>query len=177
MSASAASVHLHTSWGVIEITLEGGQVVGCTIPDVDDSPRRPPVVRRVTFQYVPSATRRVAEAAGRFVQAMLEGRAAACPPLRLPEGTDFQRAVWKRLLTIPRGQVMTYGGMAEAVGRPRASRAAGQACGANPLPLFIPCHRVVGRSGAWGGFSSGLAWKRHLLAMEKTCPDDCREVA
>ena len=76
----------------------------------------------------------------------------------------FLRA-WKALHAIPFGQVRTYAQIARAAGSPLALRAAGQACGANPIVLFIPCHRVVA-TGHPGGFGAGLAWKERLLALE-----------
>ncbi len=89
----------------------------------------------------------------------------SAPPLDNSAGTDFQRAVWRALTRIPLGETRTYSQIAVAIGRPRAVRAVGTACGANPIPLFIPCHRVVAANGL-GGFSGGLAWKRRLLAAE-----------
>ena len=83
-----------------------------------------------------------------------------------PAGTDFQRAVWETLRAIPYGQTRTYGEIAAAVGRPRAVRAVGQANHVNPLPIFIPCHRVVGKGGALTGYAGGLDLKRALLALE-----------
>lgn len=82
-----------------------------------------------------------------------------------PGGTDFQRAVWQALLGIPRGQTRTYGELARGLGRPDAARAVGLAAGANPLPVIVPCHRLVAAHGL-GGFSGGLATKRALLALE-----------
>ena len=76
----------------------------------------------------------------------------------------FLRA-WKALYTIPYGEARTYGQLAKAAGSPKAVRAAGQACAANPIMLFIPCHRVVAVSGI-GGFGGGLEWKKRLLALE-----------
>ena len=76
----------------------------------------------------------------------------------------FTRA-WRALYEIPYGEVRTYGQIAKAAGSPQAVRAAGQACGANPIVLFIPCHRVVACNGP-GGFGSGLDWKRRLLELE-----------
>src|SRR6185436_10607509 len=72
-------------------------------------------------------------------------------PLR-PEGTAFQRAVWRELLTIPFGETRSYGQIARAIGRPESVRAVGAANGANPLSLFVPCHRVIGASGALTGY-------------------------
>lgn len=83
-----------------------------------------------------------------------------------PAGTDFQRAVWEALRAIPYGGTRTYGEIAAAVGRPKAVRAVGQANHVNPLPIFIPCHRVVGKGGALTGYAGGLYLKRALLALE-----------
>lgn len=85
--------------------------------------------------------------------------------LDLAQGTPFQRQVWRALLEIPCGETRTYGQVAEQIGRPWAARAVGQAVGANPLPIVVPCHRVVG-SGGLGGFGGGLALKKRLLALE-----------
>jgi O-6-methylguanine DNA methyltransferase len=83
----------------------------------------------------------------------------------LGNASPFTRAVWGELQKIPAGRVKSYSEIAVAVGKPKAARAVGNACGANPLPLFIPCHRAVAKSGL-GGFSGGLDWKRALLAAE-----------
>lgn len=87
------------------------------------------------------------------------------PPLDLG-GTDFQRRVWRAIAGIPRGQVISYTELARRAGNPRAVRAAAQACGANPVPLLVPCHRVVRSDGSLGGFGGGLPMKRQLLARE-----------
>ena len=86
--------------------------------------------------------------------------------LDLQTGTAFQREVWRALLGIPCGQTRTYRQIAEQIGRPRAARAVGQAVGANPLSIVVPCHRVVASDGL-GGFGGGLALKRRLLQLEK----------
>ena len=85
--------------------------------------------------------------------------------LDLAQGTPFQQAVWRALLDIPCGETRTYKQIAERIGRPRASRAVGQAVGANPLPIVVPCHRVVASDGL-GGFGGGLAMKKRLLEIE-----------
>ena len=81
-------------------------------------------------------------------------------------GTDFQRKVWREIEKIPFGRTRTYAEIAKAVGKPGAARAVGSACGANPLPLFVPCHRVVASNGGWGGYSGGLDIKKKLLRIE-----------
>ncbi len=87
-------------------------------------------------------------------------------PLR-PKGTEFQRCVWKELLQIPYGQTATYGQIAKKIGNPNAARAVGQACNANPIPIFIPCHRVVGSNSRLTGFALGLDVKSELLELER----------
>lgn len=82
------------------------------------------------------------------------------------EGTDFQKRVWEILSGIPYGKTMTYKQVAEKIGKPNASRAVGGACGANDLPIIIPCHRVIAGNGGLGGFSGGLKLKRFLLRLE-----------
>ena len=86
-------------------------------------------------------------------------------PLNL-SGTDFQKSAWRALLEIPYGEVMTYGDVAEAIGRPNAARAVGQANNANPAPIIVPCHRVVGAEGDLVGYGSGLWRKEWLLDHE-----------
>ena len=92
-------------------------------------------------------------------------RTAFTVPLS-PHGTQFQQAVWEALRAIPYGRTRTYGEIAAAVGRPRAARAVGMANHDNPLLIFTPCHRVVGKNGALTGFACGLEVKRRLLELE-----------
>ncbi|WP_308564988.1 methylated-DNA--[protein]-cysteine S-methyltransferase [uncultured Klebsiella sp.] len=81
-------------------------------------------------------------------------------------GTPFQRGVWNTLRTIPCGQVMHYGQLAEALGRPGAARAVGAANGANPVSIVVPCHRVIGRNGTMTGYAGGVQRKEWLLRHE-----------
>ena len=87
-------------------------------------------------------------------------------PIELAGGTDFQRAVWRELQKIPYGRTVSYGEIAVRLGKPGAMRAVGGANGANPLPIIIPCHRVVAASGGLGGYGGGLDVKRALLRLE-----------
>jgi len=88
-------------------------------------------------------------------------------PLDL-RGTDFQQAVWNSLVKIPYGKVLSYGDIARDVGSEKAVRAVGGACGTNPVPIIVPCHRVIGKNGAMTGFSSlgGVCKKEELLRHE-----------
>ncbi|WAL67179.1 methylated-DNA--[protein]-cysteine S-methyltransferase [Amycolatopsis cynarae] len=87
-------------------------------------------------------------------------------PLRL-HGTPFQRVVWEALREIPYGETTSYGELAERIGRPGAARAVGLANGKNPVGIIVPCHRVIGSSGALTGYGGGIAVKRSLLAFER----------
>ena len=98
---------------------------------------------------------------------MLEGKTPRIlPPLDLSAGTAFRQAVWNLLLAIPGGTVQTYGDLAYQLNQPKSARAVGGACGANPIPLIVPCHRVVGANGSLTGFSGGMKWKIRLLRIE-----------
>ncbi len=83
-----------------------------------------------------------------------------------PEGTEFQLAVWRELEKIPYGTTLSYGELAARIGRPAAARAVGGANGRNPLPIVIPCHRVIAGDGSLGGYTGGVDIKRFLLALE-----------
>lgn len=86
-------------------------------------------------------------------------------PVR-PEGTDFERRVWTALRGIPYGETRSYGSIANSIGDPRGARAVGLANGRNPIPIIIPCHRVIGSDGTLTGFGGGLDLKRRLLELE-----------
>lgn len=87
-----------------------------------------------------------------------------------PAGTDFQRQVWRALATIPYGATISYAQLAARVGNPKAMRAVGAANGRNPLPIVLPCHRVIGADGSLTGFGGGLDTKRFLLELEGVLP-------
>ncbi|HXM20296.1 MAG TPA: methylated-DNA--[protein]-cysteine S-methyltransferase [Terriglobales bacterium] len=84
-----------------------------------------------------------------------------------PEGTPFQLGVWRRLCDIPYGETISYGELAGRIGNPKASRAVGLANGSNPIPIVIPCHRVIGSNGKLTGYGGGLPIKEKLLALER----------
>lgn len=88
-------------------------------------------------------------------------------PLKPLSGTDFMKEVWQALKEIPYGQTYTYKQLAESINRPKAARAVGLACNRNPIPIFVPCHRVVGSNGSLTGYLGGLKVKEKLLLLEK----------
>jgi AraC family transcriptional regulator, regulatory protein of adaptative response / methylated-DNA-[protein]-cysteine methyltransferase len=101
-----------------------------------------------------------------LVRARIAGRELDhMPPLDL-QGTDFQREVWNQLLAIPAGRIRTYLDVAQAIKRPKATRAVAQACGANPVAVVVPCHRVVMSDGSIGGYSGLPGVKKALLEAE-----------
>jgi AraC family transcriptional regulator of adaptative response/methylated-DNA-[protein]-cysteine methyltransferase len=106
------------------------------------------------------------EALAMVLSRLTESPSAAALPFHV-RATAFQRRVWQALLAIPRGETRTYAQVAEAIGSPKAVRAVGTACGANPLAVVVPCHRVVGSTGELTGYRWGKERKRRLLAMER----------
>ena len=115
----------------------------------------------------PGANSELLEKAKTYILAYLTDRIP--PPkirLDLRNGTSFDRSVWKEIATIAFGQSRSYGQIAAKTRNAGAARAVGRACGRNPVPIFIPCHRVIGSGGKLGGYSSGLAIKRALLEIE-----------
>ncbi|WP_043764706.1 methylated-DNA--[protein]-cysteine S-methyltransferase [Methylobacterium sp. 88A] len=105
--------------------------------------------------------------ARRQLSAYFEGRLTRFDLELDPSGTPFQRQVWTALMDIPPAKTISYGELARRIGRPSASRAVGAANGANPLPIVVPCHRVIGAAGSLTGFAGGLDTKKWLLALER----------
>ncbi|MEP7214917.1 MAG: methylated-DNA--[protein]-cysteine S-methyltransferase [Anaerolineaceae bacterium] len=110
------------------------------------------------------------------IEALLQGYASDASaslddyPVDLPECTELQRDIWLALREIPRGETRSYGWLARRVGHPSAARAVGAAVGSNPIPLWLPCHRVVASDGTLHGFGGGLAMKQALLELEGALP-------
>lgn len=103
------------------------------------------------------------------LEAYFEGQVAAIDAIRtLARGTEFQLLVWSALREIPAGSTLSYGALAAKIGRPTAVRAVGAANGANPIPVVVPCHRVIGADSSLTGFGGGLERKRWLLTHERT---------
>jgi len=114
-----------------------------------------------------SSCHAVAEAV-RQLRAYFAGRLTAFDLPVAPDGTSFQKIVWQELKRIPYGDVISYGELASRIGKPKASRAVGAANGANPIPIVIPCHRVIGSNGKLTGYGGGLPIKEKLLILERS---------
>ena len=116
--------------------------------------------------YAPRSPRRFEDLMGRL-RIYLGGKVASFPDeLDLSTATPFQRQVWEKTRLIPYGETRSYSWVAEQIGKPGAARAVGQALARNPLPIIIPCHRVVASDGKLCGFAGGLGMKRRLLSLE-----------
>jgi methylated-DNA-[protein]-cysteine S-methyltransferase len=121
--------------------------------------------RRAEPEWKESGRGPVGEAARQLREYFAGGRTEFDLPVA-PDGTPFQRSVWRHLQDIPYGATISYGELARRTGNPKASRAVGAANGANPIPIVIPCHRVIGANGKLTGFGGGLPIKETLLALE-----------
>jgi methylated-DNA-[protein]-cysteine S-methyltransferase len=106
--------------------------------------------------------------AARQLESYLKGELREFDLPLAPKGTPFYREVWDQLLKIPYGKTDTYKGVAEKVGRPKALRAVGMANNRNPIPVIIPCHRVIGSDGGLTGYGGGLDLKKRLLELERS---------
>lgn len=104
------------------------------------------------------------------LEAFLRGERTAFDLPLAPRGTPFQRRVWEELARIPYGEAISYRELAARVGRPTASRAVGRANATNPIPIVVPCHRVVGADGSLTGYAGGVALKAALLELERGAP-------
>lgn len=130
-------------------------------------PKRSGGRRAVSNKQIPLQMLRWHRLTTEALRAVLAGRTAkALPPLDWEGGTDFQQSVWRAMLEIPAGKTKSYGEIATAIKNPKAVRAVGGACGANPIPVLVPCHRILAANKKIGGFSGGLEWKRSLLKRE-----------
>ena len=186
--AAAELVHLtrfETPLGTMALASTEKGVVACSLPRRrGETPEGPGVrpgpeashpeasVRETLRRRMPHV--RIVEGTGRnapyvaAVRAYLAGRRKDLVDVPLDlRGTEFQKKVWTALRRVPAGRTITYGQLAVRAGHPKAVRACGTANGANPVPLFVPCHRTIASDGSLGGFGGGLALKARLLELER----------
>ena len=145
--------YLKTEIGVIEIIEENGSIISIAGTDEEGEEDSSPLLS--------SAKKELSE--------YFRGERKTFDLPLCPSGTDFQKSVWKALLSIPYGDTRTYSEIAEEAGRKDAVRAAANAVGSNPIPIIIPCHRVIRKDGSLGGFSmkGGIETKKILLGIEE----------
>lgn len=144
---------LASPMGVLQLVADGDELCGIYLPEQAVPPAR-------------ARESRVLDAAATQLAEYFAGVRRRFDLPLAPRGTNFQQLVWRALLAIPFGETRSYGELARAIGRPAASRAVGAANAKNPLAIIVPCHRVVGASGALTGYAGGMAAKRWLLEHE-----------
>jgi methylated-DNA-[protein]-cysteine S-methyltransferase len=140
-------MHVESPVGPLGIEIEGDVVIGVRFGS-DSGPPADNLVASELADYF----------AGHLLQFTV--------PIEFREGSAFERAVWGEIAKIPYGEMQTYGAIATALGDPGAARAVGTACNHNPIPVLVPCHRVVGSGGKMVGFGGGIDRKRRLLELE-----------
>jgi len=158
---------MRTRWGFLAIAFGGSSVVALELPAPSEEATRKRLEQRCgPIKWVEKAFPGVANLLVRY----FEGDPVSFHKIKIdpPNATPFCLEVWKKLRAIPFGGLVTYGELAAMLGRPRAARAVGAAVGANPIPLIIPCHRVVQSGGKLGGFSApdGIRCKKRMLELE-----------
>lgn len=137
--------------GLTHVLFEGEELVDAGLPDDLPEANDDPTLEA---------------AAGQLGEYFAGSRREFDLPLDL-HGTDFQKDAWRALAAVPYGETRSYGEQAEAIGRPGAFRAVGAANGRNPIPVILPCHRILGADGSLTGFAGGLDTKRRLLNLEQ----------
>lgn len=152
--------------GAVRLAATAHGVVAVQLDD-DEASFRAELARRFPGATI-KGTNGVTCEAGRAIRAYLGGGAHPDVEVVVPE-KGFSARVWRQIARIPYGEVRSYGRIARQLRKGQAARAVGQACGRNPLPLVIPCHRVIAANGSLGGFSAGLDVKRKLLKLEGAC--------
>jgi methylated-DNA-[protein]-cysteine S-methyltransferase len=153
----AAVAHLTCEHGRFAVAAHDGAITHLLLPNADAPPPRDGAVD--------SDTSLAAEAVRQLSEYLAGGRDRFDLPYN-PAGTEFQRAVWFALRDIDYGRTASYADLARTIGRPHAVRAVGAATGANPIAVFLPCHRVIGANGSLTGYGGGLELKQALLSLE-----------
>ena len=151
----------NTPWGWVKVTASEKGVTSIDLSISDRTARE--------FRAGAEAAASIVEEAQAQLLAYIDGRRREFSlPVDWSAGTPFQRKVWKAITRIPYGRVRSYQWVAMRVGGKQYARAVGMALGANPVPIVVPCHRIVAHDGSLGGFSCGLPMKRRLLSLEGT---------
>jgi len=147
-------IKISTSWGEFKALIKNEKLLALFFPN-----KGPEIKREISWTF--------ASLFSRMLNLYLQGEKIdfSSIPVDISKATDFQRLVWEKVLLIPYGTTITYKQLAERIKKPSAARAVGQALAKNPLPIVIPCHRVVGKN-TLGGYSGGLNWKRKLISLE-----------
>jgi methylated-DNA-[protein]-cysteine S-methyltransferase len=155
-----------TAWGWVGMASSPGGLLALTLPKPTQEKALKPLLERWGEEQSYDDPR--LDGLKRKLQQYFKGeRVPFDEPLDLRQATAFQRRVWTAVRDIPYGETRSYGQIARQAGSPAAARAVGQAMAANPVPIVVPCHRVIGSAGDLRGFGGGLDLKRRLLEMER----------
>jgi methylated-DNA-[protein]-cysteine S-methyltransferase len=167
---------LSTPWGWVGIAMSADGLLGTTLPRATLADALSPLLRRWPAAR-PGTTLALATLQLKVQRYFLgEPVDFQSEMLDTSEATEFELRVWECVRAIPRGEVRSYGWVARQVGSPRGARAIGRVMATNPVPIVVPCHRVVGHNGQLTGFGGGLDMKRRLLDMEGCSRADCLDV-
>jgi len=159
-----------SSWGWMGVAESEKGLSAIVLPQTSKAAVTTALGKRGTGFEGSSSSSLLREARKQLMEYLAGSRMSFELPLDLSQGTAFQQRVWKKLGAIPYGQLWSYRGLASRVGGVQYARAVGGAVGANPLPIVLPCHRIVAQDAGLGGFSCGLPAKRKLLALEGSLP-------
>lgn len=155
-------------WGWMGITESGKGIDGIVLPQTSKQRAIAVLREQAPDLVVMEPSPQLERAQAQLLDYLAGERQTFDVPLDLSRGTAFQRQVWRTLLKVPYGKLRSYQWVAARVGGRQYARAVGNAAGANPLPILVPCHRVVAHDATLGGFSGGLSTKRKLLTLEGT---------
>jgi methylated-DNA-[protein]-cysteine S-methyltransferase len=166
---SEQSTAFQTEWGWIEMTASENGVTSIVLPG---SGRAEKTNRHAAGQSESNGnvSSILADAELQLLDYLAGKRRDFSVPVDMANGTSFQRRVWQAILRIPYGRVRSYQWVATKVGGKQYARAVGMALGSNPVPIIVPCHRIIAHDGSLGGFGCGLPMKRRLLKLEGTLP-------
>ncbi len=167
MNKELIELPITTNDGVFLAHYSENGLAALDFPDADGLVAPQHRRRTVKEKSVPRQIHRWHRVTTDALKKILAGRdAKELPPLDWSGKTEFQKSVWREMRKLGPGKTKSYGEVAAAIGKPKAVRAVGSACGANSIPVLVPCHRVLAAHKKIGGFGSGLDWKRKLLARE-----------
>ncbi len=162
------AIFFKSSWGWMGITEAGKGVDGVALPQTSKQRAIAVLREQAPDPLVMEPSPQLELAQAQLLDYLAGKRMTFDVPLDLSRGTAFQRQVWRTLLKVPFGKLRSYQWVAARVGGRQYARAVGNAVGANPLPIIVPCHRIVAQDATLGGFSGGLPTKRKLLTLEGT---------
>lgn len=157
-----------TEWGWIEMIASEKGITSIVLPRSERTGRKNGRGTAGMPETDAKAASICAEAQAQLTDYLAGERRDFSVPVDMTKGTAFQRRVWRAILRIPYGRVRSYQWVAERVGGRQYARAVGMALGSNPVPIVVPCHRIVSQDGSLGGFGCGLPMKRRLLKLEGT---------